>query len=237
MNFLLDNDYKMIHKLKKYNISKTNIDEVYDVLKKIKIYLTRSDQNGKKSQYIFDPKGTNKEIKQELVNIDWIPNYKIPNNHSSLGKDVDFYKNGVIIEVQFSNYPFLLNNVVRSELFFKNSNILNKKIECLVIITKVKAFPSSNSTLYFEQASNQLDLLSKNNLFSIPIILIGLDCEINRKQKVILTEYKETRHSKEIISEKLLELEIKQKTCDTSFSFGQALRSVETKSTLDGFFA
>ena len=64
MSFLLDNDYKMIHKLKKYNISKTNIDEVYDVLKKIKIYLTRSDQNGKKSQYIFDPKGTNKEIKQ-----------------------------------------------------------------------------------------------------------------------------------------------------------------------------
>ena len=103
--------------------------------------------------------------------------------------------------------------------FFKNANILNKKIESLVIITKVKAFPSSNSTLYFEQASNQLDLLSKNNLFSIPIILIGLDCEIDKKQKIVWSEYKEARYSRESINSKLLELEVKQKTPNSFFSF------------------
>ena len=86
-------------------------------------------------------------------------------------------------------------------------------------ITKVKAFPSSNSTLYFEQASNQLDLLSKNNLFSIPIILIGLDCEIDKKQKIVWSEYKEARYSRESVNSKLLELEVKQKTPNSFFSF------------------
>ena len=178
-----------------------------------------SDQRGKENNYIFDPKGTNEIIKSELIKKNWTPNLKIPDDFNPLGKDIDFFKDGIIVEVQFSNYPFLLNNVVRSELFFKNANILNKKIESLVIITKVKAFPSSNSTLYFEQASNQLDLLSKNNLFSIPIILIGLDCEIDKKQKIVWSEYKEARYSRESINSKLLELEVKQETPNSFFSF------------------
>ena len=213
----------MIYMLKIYNISeneiKDKITDVYDVIDKIKIHLKGSDQRGKKNTYIFDPKGTNEIIKSELIKKNWTPNLKIPDDFNPLGKDIDFFKDGIIVEVQFSNYPFLLNNVVRSELFFKNSNILNKKIECLVIITKVKAFPSSNSTLYFEQASNQLDLLSKNNLFSIPIILIGLDCEIDKKQEIVWSEYKEARYSRKSINSKLLELEVKQKTPNSFFSF------------------
>ncbi len=213
----------MIYKLKIYNNleneTKDKLSDIYDVVQNIKIHLKGSDQKGKKNSYIFDPKGTNEKIKNELIKKNWLPNLKIPNDFNSLGKDIDFFKDGVIVEVQFSNYPYLLNNVLRSELCFKNSNILNKKIECLVIITKVKGFPSSNSTLYFEQASDQLDLLSKNDLFSIPIILIGLDSEVNKKQQIVWSEYREARYSRDSISTKLLELEVNQKTPNSFFSF------------------
>ena len=112
----------MIYKLKIYNISeneiKDKITDVYDVIDKIKIHLKGSDQRGKKNSYIFDPKGTNEKIKSELIKKNCTPNLKIPDDFNPLGKDIDFFKDGIIVEVQFSNYPFLLNNVVRSELFF-----------------------------------------------------------------------------------------------------------------------
>ena len=213
----------MIYKSKKYNFSeseiKKDVNEIYKIIKDLKVHLKGSDKRGKKNNFIFDPKGTNEEIKKELIKKNWISNLKIPDNFNPLGKGIDFFKNGIIVEVQFSNYPFLLNNVIRSELFYKNSKILTKKIECLIIITKVRAFPSSNSTLYFEQAENQLDLLSDNNLFSIPIILLGLNSEINKKQKIIWSKYKEARYSRESVDKKILDLEVKLKNPKSFFSF------------------
>ena len=207
-------DYNSINNLK------SNIwNEISLLINNLKAYLKDSDQKGKKNSLIFDPKGTNEAIKKYLSNKNWTTNWKIPDNFNTLGKDIDFFKKGVLLEVQFSNYPFLLNNVVRSELFFKNKEILKKKIECLVIITKVHAFPSSNSTLYFEQAKKQLDLLSNSKLFSIPIKLIGLTCEENKKNKIIWSKYKEARYSRESVERKLMTLRVSKKRKKSFFTF------------------
>jgi hypothetical protein len=99
----------------------------------------------------------------------------MPPQFSFLGTDVDFVKNGVLSEVQFSNYPFLLNNTVRSELLYKAKTLLvGQAISVVVIITKTGKIRASNSTLYYEQAQNQLNALATNHVFDVPIRLVGL---------------------------------------------------------------
>ena len=92
-----------------------------------------------------------------------------------MGTDIDFGKAGVIVESQFSNYPFLLNNTLRSELFFKaGTTFAGYATQLLILITKALMFPASNSTLYYEQAVRQLTALTDNHVFDVPIRLVGL---------------------------------------------------------------
>ena len=189
------------------------------VIKQLDIYLKNSDQKGKKQSLIFDPKGTNYSLKELLNSKNWECNLKIPNKFNSLGKDIDFYKDNLLLEVQFSNYPFLLNNIIRSELFHKNEAILKKKIHGLIIITKVHAFPSSNSTLYYEQAKKQIDLLADNNLFTIPLRLIGLTCDENKENLITWSEYKEQRYSREVSKQEKKTMKVTKKKENSFFVF------------------
>lgn len=92
-----------------------------------------------------------------------------------MGKDVDFFHDGLLVEAQFSNYPFFLNNVVRSALLAKSGiQLSGPRVRVVVIVTKARLFPSSNSTLYYEQAVNQLDAFTRHGVFDIPIRVVGL---------------------------------------------------------------
>lgn len=93
--------------------------DIEAVLKAMPLHLKPSDQKSIKGRPIFDPVGTNEHIKSRLIAGNWRANIPIPSELTFLGTDVDFAKAGVVAEVQFSNYPFLLNNLLRSELFFK----------------------------------------------------------------------------------------------------------------------
>jgi len=173
--------------------------EIYKVLSEMPLHLKASDQAGIQGQAIFDPVGTNAYIKENMTSLDWIPNKAIPSEFDFLGKDIDFVKSGVIVEVQFSNYPFLLNNLLRSELFFKAKTMFsNSATELLVIVTKAHMFPSSNSTLYFEQACNQLNALSNNKVFEIPIRLVGLASPATNPVPCIWTTYNDPRYSRSV---------------------------------------
>ena len=122
-----------------------------------------------------------------------------PPQFSFLGTDVDFGKNGLIVEAQFSNYPFLLNNTIRSELFFKAKlNLSGIPTLATVILTKGHMFPASNSTLYYEQARNQLNALATNRVFDSPIRLVGLFAPRIGTLPVIWTEYAATRYSRTV---------------------------------------
>lgn len=163
------------------------------------LHLKASDQKGKIGSSIFDPVGTNYGIKHNLMKAGWKHNLDIPREFSFLGTDVDFEKNGIIGEVQFSNYPFLLNNILRSELFFSSGTILHEKRTAgLIYITKAGKFPSSNSTLYYEQAKSQLDSFSKYGIFKIPVRLVGLFPELNKPIEVKWTKYDKPRYSRTI---------------------------------------
>jgi hypothetical protein len=168
------------------------------VLKKLPLHLKASDQAGKQGRAIFDPVGTNESIKAALEPHGWhrIP---IPSDFNFLDIDVDFGKGGVIVEAQFSNYPFLLNNTIRSELFFKSQiPLTGSPTKLAVIITKAHLFPASNSTLYYEQAVHQLTSLAKYQVFSVPIRLVGLFVERTGIIPAVWTGYTATRYSRTV---------------------------------------
>jgi hypothetical protein len=149
--------------------------ELKEVLETMPLHLKSSDQAGIQGTAIFDPVGTNEYIKTQLLRLGWDASIPIPSEYSFLGTDVDFGKQGLLVEVQFSNYPFLLNNTIRSELFFKAGLQLGgHRTTAAVIIAKAGMFPASNSTLYYEQAVKQLTALARLRIFEVPIRLVGL---------------------------------------------------------------
>lgn len=163
------------------------------------LHIKASDQVGIQGNPIFDPVGTNEYIKTALVKLGWHPNILIPAAYRFLGRDVDFGKAGVLVEIQFSNYPFLLNNTLRSELFFKaRTQFVGQPTKLLVLIAKAQMFPASNSTLYYEQAVNQLTALIQNNVFDVPIRLVGLFEQQDTAVSVVWTVYSSTRYSRTI---------------------------------------
>tara|TARA_B100000886_G_scaffold303771_1_gene234588 strand:+ start:329 stop:958 length:630 start_codon:yes stop_codon:yes gene_type:complete len=194
----------------KYN-NFSDIDDVVSILNELDPYFKESDQNKKISTVIFDPKGTNQVIKEKLLP-DWTPNLPIPKEHKHLGKDVDFYKDGSIIEVQFSNYPFLANNLLRSEVFYKsNALVFPHKVRSLTIITKGAFFPSSNSTLYYEQAKSHLDSWYVNNIFTIPVRLLGLTIDESSFEDGVWTVYGNRRYARDFLSRKIEKFSINER--------------------------
>ncbi len=174
--------------------------ELEVILASMRLHLKKSDQAGIKGSLIFDPVGTNEYVKNRLKRLaNWTANYPIPSNFSFLGTDVDFVSNGLLVEIQFSNYPFLLNNTVRSELFFKaGTPLAGKRIEAAIIVTKAKMFPASNSTLYYEQAVRQLQELSRHGVFDVPIRVVGLFEQINEIVDAVFTKYINNRYSRTV---------------------------------------
>lgn len=166
--------------------------EVEDVLTRLPLHMQPSDQQGKVGDPIFDPKGTNKFISQELVKKYWKAGFKLPAEFDFLGKDLDFGKDHTAIEVQFSNYPFLFNNVMRMEFFHKHGYpLFGKQLQLGMIITKSGKIPASNSTLYYEQAEKLLVQLTKYKLFHIPFRLVGLFPDESEMAEIYWTAYGE----------------------------------------------
>jgi hypothetical protein len=171
------------------------------VLEKMPLHLKASDQEGIQGAPIFDPVGTNEYIKAALRRLSgWRDNIPIPSEYDFLGTDVDFCRGAMLVEIQFSNYPFLLNNTVRAELFYKaKTPLAGKPIELAVIVTKAKMFPASNSTLYYEQAQKQLTALAKNRVFDVPIRLVGLFSPESGTVPICYSTYSARRYSRTVV--------------------------------------
>lgn len=69
-------------------------------------------------------------------------------------------------------------------------------------------FPASNSTLYYEQAVNQLTALAKYQVFDLPIRLVGLFEQQNTIVPIIWTEYLSKRYSRTVNTRVSRECEI-----------------------------
>ncbi len=149
--------------------------EIDKIVKSLVPRLQPSRQAKIQGKPIFDPKATNLDLAEASKKLGWstIP---MPTSLGPFGVTWDSGKNCTLVEWQFSNYPFLANNVIRTEVAFRQKLPLEgiKRVEALIVITKCGVFPSSNSSLYYEQARAQLEIATKLTLFELPIRLVGL---------------------------------------------------------------
>jgi hypothetical protein len=153
------------------------------VVSAMTLQLQPSDQARMNRTPIFDPKATNLYLTNETTKLGWnkIP---VPGTLTEFGLDWDAGKNETLGEFQFSNYPFLWNNIIRTEGVFRSNIALQnmRGVKVIVIITKSGMFPASNSTLYYEQAKAQVSAAVGFNAFTVPIRLVGLVLSPNTQQ-------------------------------------------------------
>ncbi len=175
--------------------------QMENALQAAPVHFKESDQAGKEGSLIFDPVGTNEAIKAALHDLGWGTNIPIPTEHSVLGTDVDYGINGVLAEGQFSNYPFFLNNVFRTNFFFKKRVEFAHigHVDAGIIITKVRAFPASNSTLYYEQALGQMNFMLGAEALNVPIRLVGLTIDVGQPFDAVFTTYHARRYSRTVV--------------------------------------
>ncbi len=154
--------------------------ETEAVVSAMPLFLQASQQAGITGNAIFDPKASNDYLNRRMQECGWRA-IRVPESLNMFGKDWDGGKASVLAEWQFSNYPFLWNNVIRTEAVFKSTLSLNGVgiPKALIIVTKSGLFPSSNSTLYYEQAKAQLDAVTTFKAFEVPIRLVGLTIPAN----------------------------------------------------------
>ena len=110
---------------------------------------------------------------------------------------IDLAKEDVFVEVQFSNYPFLLNNILRAEVLHRNNCAMHDKypVNILILIAKVRRLPAANSSLYYEQAVSHIKQLVKLDILQIPLRIVGLDTPTGRITADITT-YADSRYSR-----------------------------------------
>ena len=181
-------------------------------LRNVPVYVKESDQADRIGSLIFDPVGTNEAIKTALRALGWGTNIQIPRAESVLGTDVDYGINGVLAEGQFSNYPFLLNNVVRTSIFHKKRVVFQHigHVAASIIVTKVHAFPASNSTLYYEQALGQMQFILGAEVLNTPTRLAGLTVDIGTPFDAIFTTYGARRYSRTVITQETILCELQK---------------------------
>ena len=114
---------------------------------------------------------------------------------------MDYGINGVLAEGQFSNYPFFLNNVFRTNFFCKKGVVFDGigRVDASIIVTKVRALPASNSTLYYEQALDQMRFMLEAEALATPTRLIGLAVDVGTPFSAKLSTYKERRYSRTVV--------------------------------------
>ncbi len=189
------------HNLIRKTYSK-QLADLHRVLTDLPTYLKESDQRGRQGTLIFDPGGTNREIQKELEKLGWSTHVTMPAELNCFGTDFDFFKDGALLEVQFSNYPFLSNNIARGDLVIKTQSRLPEiPAKLLIVITKSGSLPASNSTLYYEQAVGQLALLTSHKIISAPIHLIGLFPPNPGVSNIVFTKYSNPRYSRKVVSQ------------------------------------
>lgn len=168
-------------------------DQLNQVLRDLPPHWKLSRQKGKDAILVFDPVGTNAAITQGLARFGW-NKASIPQNLKPLGKDVDFVRSGLLVESQFSHYGLFLNNLLRSEVFYKLQVRLGEKApRALIVVTKCHLFDAAQSSLYYEQAVTQMrairDVQAETKIITIPTRIVGLTISPDRPHAAVVSTY------------------------------------------------
>ncbi len=149
--------------------------EMESILASLVPQLQPHGEAGLEGEPNFDPKATNRELTNAAEEFGW-RKVAVPRELAEFGTDWDVGKGGTLAEFQFSHYAFLWNNIIRTEIAYRAGwrTAGATPLRALLHISKSALLPSSKSSLYFEQAVQQVESAAKVDAFTIPIRLIGL---------------------------------------------------------------
>lgn len=163
-----------------------------------------------KGKNLYAPKQLNKMFKKSFHGLGWkelkdyydieIPNY--PHIIHRAYKQCDFFKDPVLIEVQFGKYAFMFYDLAKFQYFF-NRGMIKLGVEIVPCHFLMKQMSSGVS--YGEQLIYDLERLSKN-FPSVPVKIILVDMPI-ASDDYMLAGREEVRKAYEDVKTMLAEWE------------------------------
>ncbi|MCC7494022.1 MAG: hypothetical protein IT204_16815 [Fimbriimonadaceae bacterium] len=157
------------------------------------LFVKASQQAGQQGRLRFDPVATNRHLVAGLSGLGWQDRVQLPALVGPFGTAVDFALGGIVLEVQFSNYPFFANNVIRAAALWRaRGTVADHPVAGLLVLAARGDLPSANSSLYYEQANRQLALLVDQGIVTVPVRLVGLGWAVG-ETTAILSTYADAR--------------------------------------------
>lgn len=92
--------------------------EILSVVAGVEYQVQLCGEAGRTSELIFSPSFNNASIKAAFGALGWECGVALENPTPETGRDVDYYKDGVVVEVQFAHYALCFADVSRMQRLF-----------------------------------------------------------------------------------------------------------------------
>lgn len=121
---------------------------------------------------IFSPSMNNATLRAGFAREGWLCGVPLLTPTPASGRDVDFYKQGVVVEAQFSHYGLLQGDFARMEGLYTGPLALRGglSVECGVVIVVNRAMPTSQSVSRADQAVGRAAPLAP----TIPVAVVDV---------------------------------------------------------------
>ncbi len=157
---------------------RTHLDEIMSVIKTVRAYKTKvSRERNRRGQRLYDPKQMNVQFREEFQKRGWeelkdqfileLPDY--PSQYTLRGsKQIDFAKDGVLVEVQFGKYAFMFYDLAKFQYFYNEA-----KAEVAVEIVPAKPLQAemSSGVSYGEQLVHDI-LRLRRHFPAVPVWVV-----------------------------------------------------------------
>ncbi len=159
------------------------LQEIEEVIQAVQAKRTkRSREKGRKGVYLYDPRSMNRQFQELFRQRAWLeirdryplnlPNY--PDKSLLFGaKQIDFAKEGVLVEVQFGKYAFMFYDLAKFQYFYNEA-----KAEVAVEIVPAKPLQSqmSSGVSYGEQLVHDI-LRLRRHFPAVPVWIVLIAAE------------------------------------------------------------
>lgn len=159
-----------------------------------------SKERTMRGEKLYSPPELNGLFKERFNKMDWselkdfydikIPNY--PHVIKSAYKQCDFFKNDILVEVQFGKYAFMFYDLAKFQYFYNQRKI---KVGVEIVPGHFLQSQMSSGVSYGEQLVYDLERLSKN-FPSVPVMIILVDMPLD-SDKYMVDERKKVRKVRE----------------------------------------
>jgi len=157
-----------------------------------------SQEKTMKGEALYSPVELNKLFKEKFNKLGWkelkdsydikIPHY--PHAIKGAYKQCDFFKDDILVEVQFGKYAFMFYDLAKFQYFYNQGKI---KLGVEIVPCHFLQQQMSSGVSYGEQLVYDLERLSKN-FPSVPVLILLIDMPLDDFMKKEREEVRKARN-------------------------------------------